>query len=119
MYFSNSAILSTDYNKTQNTTRYSYYRYRKVLDFAKFVDNKFFNGRYSFLSSSAQDMVYDYDVNYNDITYVDAQNCLKSVNERLSGDVEKYIDGRMVDVVSEYLTDITLYIVKLREKIKL
>lgn len=118
IYFQNSDILSTDYNKTQNTTRYSYYRYRKVLDFAKFVDNKFFNGIYDLNSISSDTTIYGYDVNYNDITNVKYSRCLSADGE-ITDNLSNYVNGNMVDVVSKYLTDITLYIVKLREKIKL
>jgi hypothetical protein len=98
--------LKTDTLSCYNKTRYSYYRKAKVLEYASFVDNVYaqqdanFNG------------VYALDPNYGQISsggsrVFDYSRETPSVN------------ATMVEKVSEYLAETTVYLQKLRNKIKL
>ena len=93
-------------------TRYSYYREKKVAEYAHFVDNY-----YSSIKITPN--VYDFDNNY---FLLDDAACscrvidVKDINNIRPQDD---INTEMISVVSKYLTQLTLYISKIRDKIKL
>jgi len=112
-----------DYSKigiTSNTskllqTRYSYYREKKVAEYANFVDNY-----YSTILTHPE--IYDFDSNYYVIqnqnrisTVIDQDLNLKNIDP----DVDVDPTGDMIKTVAEYLAKFTQYIAKVREKIKL
>lgn len=98
-------------------TRYSYYREKKVAEYATFID--------SYYTTIVTDPdIYDFDSNYyvinnndkNPQHFVINQNIdMRHVDPKV--DIDK--DGVMVPTVAQYLAKLTLYITKIREKIKL
>ena len=92
-------------------TRYSYYREKKVAEYAKFVDSYF-------SSIWLNPKIYDFDNNYFIVTQTALSNVINVKDSRRPNpDVD--INWQMVDVVAEYLAAFTLYSSKIREKIKL
>jgi hypothetical protein len=91
-------------------TRYSYYRKAKVLEYYNFLNN-FFNQ-----SNSISDIKY-YDYNQK---YFELGGNKDSDNKPIIFSDGKFIvNGDIVDLASKQLTNITLYISSLRERIKL
>lgn len=100
-------------NSSLNSTRYSYYREKKVLEYAKFVDNYF-------ASISQSGNTYDYDPNYYKVDTINVPSnvlSLKGGIDNPNPDVD--INFKMVSSVARYLAKLARYINKLREKIKL
>ena len=98
--------LNKDTLSCYNKTRYSYYRKAKVLEYASFVDNIYAQQDANFKDS------YALDPNYGQIS---------SGGTRVfdySGETPT-VNGEMVKKVSDYLAETTVYLQKLRNKIKL
>lgn len=95
----------------KNATRGSYYRARKVLEYANFIDNYF--------AQVQQDGdLYSYDPNYFEVTNQDDPDLVIS-NSNPSGNPSVDFNHQMIDEVAEYLAKLAIYINKIREKIKL
>lgn len=96
-----------------NSTRYSYYREQKVLEYAKFIDNYFA----SILQSGN---VYDYDPNYYKVNVGSIKSSVLTLRNGVDGaDPSTDINAEMVSSVARYLAKLARYLSKLREKIKL
>lgn len=92
-------------------TRASFYRKRKVLEYASFVDGYF-------ASLGAQDpAVYDVDPNYYVISN-DLDQLSTVIKTPFTRDPERDINTSMISEVAKNLANLTLYIQKIREKIK-
>lgn len=97
-------------------TRTSYYRKRKVMEYVNFIENIYF---YDSLISEPDDIenvlrTYSIDQNYFEIKKRDDASKVLFYNNNIAT-----IDYDIIDHVAQSLTNITLYITKLREKIKL
>lgn len=85
----------------------------KVLEIAKFVDNKYYTDTYGSLSGR---FVYNFDTNYNEIR--DGQGSVKNCIS-MDDDGKLVIDGKMLESVARSLADTTFYVTKLRDKMKI
>lgn len=92
-------------------TRYSYYREKKVTEYAKFVDSYF-------SSIWLNPKIYDFDNNYFVVTQTAISNVIEVLDAR-NPNPDNDINWQMVDVVAEYLASFTMYSSKIRDKIKL
>lgn len=92
-------------------TRASFYRKRKVLEYAKFVDGYFAS------LSGIEPTTYDVDPNYYVISN-DLGQLSTVIKQPITGDPERDIDHGMIREVAKNLAVLTLYIQKIREKIK-
>ena len=91
-------------------TRGTYFRKKKVLEFARFVDDYF--------SKSHQDpSIYDFDPNYY-VVSSDASQISTVISQTPVGDPKIDINSQMIEDIALYLTKLTKYIQKIREKIK-
>lgn len=100
-----NGLIDNDGDVVLRKTRYSYYRRAKVLEYANFIDNKFFTD-----NQTDNIEIYNYDTNYFQVG-------AKSLSCVFSEEGE--INAEVLDYVAKYLTNITIYIQKLREKFKL
>ena len=98
------------YQSTNLSTRYSYYRKAKVLEYAKFIDNKF-----------CTDVVsaerYKLDPNYLLVQQPTEYQNVISANRSENG--TRQINYSMVAYVAKSLANITKYIAKMRQQLKL
>jgi len=104
------------------TSRYAFYKKQRVLEYANFVTDKYFSDhKYSGLSA------YDHDSSYFEVMFDNGagvedpgkiyRESGKSVISKEDGKIR--IDSEMVRSVAESLADTSLYISRIREKIKL
>lgn len=100
-----NGLVDTSGDVILRKTRYSYYRRAKVLEYANFIDNKFFSDK-----QSASVDEYSYDPNYFNVGKTNLPGIFSTDGE---------INTEVLDHVVNYLVNITLYIQKLREKFKL
>lgn len=102
-------------------TRYSYYRKAKVLEYMKFIDNQYYSGL-SYLKTSD---IYEFDNNYYEVEKRQADDChVLDENFEFEKDYDyskdyKGIHFEVIDEVAKNLAQFTLYIQKLREKVRL
>ena len=94
------------------TTRYSYYTIKRVLEYANFVDNKYYFD--NIISSYNGITDYTIDPNY---FRLDVQNTEKVINYNEDG--KGVLNEDILDKTSDSLVSITNYICKIRENIKL
>ena len=97
------------YTNNNLSTRYSYYRKAKVLEYAKFIDNKFY-------SENIGSKDYDIDKNYSIITKEGFKNV---ISYQTDSNGNRPIDNEMVVFVANSLVNVTKYISTLREQLKL
>jgi hypothetical protein len=90
-------------------TRYSYYRKAKVLEYYNFINN-FFN------QSNEISSVKYYDYNQQ---YFELNNSTSDHKPLIFKDGGFEVNESVVELAAKQLTNITLYICSLREKIKL
>ena len=91
--------------KNRNLARYSYYRRQKVLEYAKFIDNKIYH-----IETGIDDFqIYDIDNSYFNITQPPERHVISS---------DGSVDTDMVAVVADSLVSITRRIMEIREKMK-
>lgn len=100
-----NGLVDTSGDVILRKTRYSYYRRAKVLEYANFIDNKFFSDKQSVSVDE-----YSYDPNYFNVGKTNLPGIFSTDGE---------INTEVLDHVVKYLVNITIYIQKLREKFKL
>lgn len=97
----------------ENKTRYSYYRKRKVQQYADFITEKY----YFDTNLQTVGATYDHDPNYIELELTNARkNVIK--NSPAVGSPSQDFDFEMIDKVANSLTKLTIYVSKLRQKIK-
>lgn len=103
---------SADYGRLtkDNSSRYSYYRKQKMLEYVKFINNKYFIDNLQGLDVK----IYDVDSNYFEMK--DGTLSTVVVLDPGNGNT---VNGQMIESVARSLTVATEYITRLREKIKL
>lgn len=101
---------------SQAKARYAYYRKRKFREYADFVNNKYFLDNLSKYGNS----VYALDPNYVKIDGgVSRGGEITYPNVLSSGPDGPFINDEMIQSVAKSLAVATMYIVRLREKLKL
>ena len=95
-------------------TRGSFYRKRKMLEYARFVDMKWYVSKW-YLSGAVE---YRYDKNYYEIPMFQ-KDIRHVVRVDRTGSPGNDIDWGMVDYIAKSLTRMTLFIQRLRELIRL
>lgn len=95
------------YDVSQPTTRYKFYKEQKVKEYFKFIENKVYSGNEKFFQTP-----YNLNTNYLEVKSVNKKYLLIESATGLS------IDNSMIIEVASILTNLTLYISELREKIK-
>lgn len=105
--------------------RYAYYKRARVLEYANFIANKYFTvHKVDYINNDGSQ--YRYDPTYFEFSFMtnsrdrDAQSQytrLQSVVERRDGSY--FLKEGMIETVAESLADTVMYIIKLREKLKL
>jgi hypothetical protein len=91
--------------KNRNRARYSYYRRQKVLEYAKFIDNKIYHNE----TGIDDFQVYDIDNSYFNISQPPEKHVIAP---------DGGVDGKMVAGVADSLVSITRRIMEIREKMK-
>lgn len=98
-------------------SRYAYYRKRKFREYMDFIDSKYFIDNMAYTSAD----IYKLDPNYMDIKVSrrtpDGDVIYSSVLSSVDG--EPIINDYIIDSVARSLAVATMYIVRLREKLKL
>lgn len=97
---------------SEPTTRYSYYTINRVLEYANFIDNKYY---FDNIISSYNDIT-DYTIEPNYFR-LGVQNFKKVIKYDKDGKAD--LDWSILDKTSDSLVSITNYICKIRENIKL
>lgn len=99
-------------------TRYSYYRKAKVLEYMHFIDNQYYAGE-AYLSSNS---IYAFNPNYYEVEKrhdFDAESHVVKQLSAYTGNVDEEIRFSIIDSVAKTLANLTMYIAKLREKVRL
>lgn len=91
-------------------TRDSYHRRQKVLEYAKFVDNYYSNAH-------ANPKIYDIDSNFC-VMENNKEEIPTVINQNPIGNPIVDFSWDMLDDVAEHLANMTIYVQKIREKIK-